>query len=322
MDHLWRVAADRSGNTERLEIAGFNARRPATTAARDRLVFSRSEQDFDTFSLTPGHAPQRVVTSAFLDGHASFSPDGRHIAFSSNRTGTTEIWVAQADGSSPWRLTRDPTRFQASPSWSPDGKTIAFDAEEADGGSQHIWAIAVEGGDLRRLTSGAGRHSVPTWSHDGRWIYYTAGTTERHDVWRIAARGGRPEQITRRGSGVVAYESPDGQHIVYRQVGNDTPLVESTIGSDDQRVLIRCVAGYFGFSVVGNEVYYEPCGERGTGAIRVLDRRTGRDRLWGVVPNAKNIHVWNPAISPDGRTMLFDREVSLRANLWLVDDFR
>jgi hypothetical protein len=62
--------------------------------------------------------------------------------------------------------------------------------------------------------------------------------------------------------------------------------------------------------------------ERDTGAIRVLDRRTGRDRLWGVVPNAKNIHVWNPAISPDGGTMLFDREVSLRANLWLVDDFR
>jgi len=54
----------------------------------------------------------------------------------------------------------------------------------------------------------------------------------------------------------------------------------------------------------------------------VLDRRTGRDRQWGVVPEAKNVHLWNPAISPDGTSLLFDRAVSFRANLWLLENFR
>jgi len=321
-DHLWRVAADGSGAIERLEIAGMNARRPATTPARERLVFSRSEQDFDIFRVIPGQAPQRVVTSSFVDGHASFSPDGRHIAFSSDRTTTLEIWVSEADGTSPRQLTHDPTRYQACPNWSPDGKTIAFDAEEADGANQHIWTIAVEGGALRRLTSEAGRQSVPTWSHDGRWIYYTVGAGPRRDIWRIAAASGRPEQVTRRGSGVVAYESADGRHVVYKLGPGDTPLVESTIGSDDQKRLIGCVGGFFGFSVLGDNIYYEPCGRNNSGVVRVLDRRTGRDRQWGVVPEAKNVHLWNPAISPDGTSLLFDRAVSFRANLWLLENFR
>lgn len=331
MDHLWRVAADGSGKTERLEIAGLNARRPTTTAARDRLVFSRSEQDLDIFRFTLGRAPQRVVTSAFEDGHASFSPDGRSIAFSSNRTGTLEIWVAQADGSAPRQLTHDPTRYQASPSWSPDGKTIAFDAGEV-GNHQHIWTIPVEGGAPRRLTSEAGQQSVPTWSHDGRWVYYAAGEGLRRDVWRIEAAGGPAQRISWHGSGVVAYESADGQHVVYRRGGPDTPLVETTIGGDDEKILVGCVGSYFGFSVVGDKIYYEPCRQHdasesasvtmGVGVVRVLDRRTARDRVWGVVPNAKRVQLWNPAISPDGTSLLFDRWVSLRANLWLLENFR
>jgi Tol biopolymer transport system component len=79
--------------------------------SRDRLVFSRTEEDADIFQLVRGREPQRLLTSASFDAHAQFSADGRRIAFGSDRTGTVEIWVAEADGSSQRQLTRGPTLY-------------------------------------------------------------------------------------------------------------------------------------------------------------------------------------------------------------------
>jgi len=137
-DHLWRISADDPHAPERVELAGLNARRPTTSRSRDRLVFSRGDTDADVYRLVRGRAPERLLTSAFLDGHSQFSSDGRRIAFCSDRTGASEIYVADADGSSVRQLTRGPTEYQGSPRWSPDGSIIAFDSQEISG-DRHIW---------------------------------------------------------------------------------------------------------------------------------------------------------------------------------------
>jgi Tol biopolymer transport system component len=75
---------------------------------------------------------------------AKYSPDGTQIVFDSNRTGNSEIWVSDADGSNEVQLTSFGARQTGSPNWSPDGKRIAFDPRR--GGEATIYIVDPRGG--------------------------------------------------------------------------------------------------------------------------------------------------------------------------------
>ena len=103
---------------------------------------------------------------AVVEQEPRLSPDGRRLAFGSERPGEGEvIWVADADGSHPQQLTHGPGRSQGSPYWSPDGRRIVFDAF-GDDGHVHIWIIDADGGSPRRLETQAGDERVPVWSRE------------------------------------------------------------------------------------------------------------------------------------------------------------
>ena len=112
------------------------------------------------------------------------------------RSGHVQIWVAAADGSNARQLTHNTRQWPGSPSWSPDGGSIAFDSNEV-GAPVHIWIIDADGGTARQLTNGPGNHSVPRWSHDGKWIYFSSDRATTRNIWRVPSTGGEPQQITR-----------------------------------------------------------------------------------------------------------------------------
>ena len=159
--------------------------------------------------------------------------------------------------------------------------------------------------------------------------YFTDGTQGRRNVWRVHSAGGVPERVSSTGSGVIAFEAADGAHIIYKLAQSDAPLVEASLGGDRQRTLVPCVTSAWGFSVVGELVYYMPCAPARVGTIRVFDLATARDQLWAVVPDvsatvpgAEAAYLWHVAISPDGTTLLYDRLVNWRANLWMLENYR
>jgi Tol biopolymer transport system component len=142
------------------------------------------------------------------------------------RSGQSEIWIGDVNGSGTRQLTHGTGESQGSPHWSPDGRTIAFDAVTSSERHWHIWTIDTDGGAPRQLTQAVGNQTVPTWSHDGRWIYYSAdlpGRAERN-IWRVPAGGGTPEQITRDGSGYLAIELADGKELMYQASSRDSAL--------------------------------------------------------------------------------------------------
>ena len=106
------------------------------------LVYSRMNRDTNIWRLnleTASAPPTRIIASTLDDHTPDYSPDGKHIAFASTRSGSAEIWIAGSDGASPVRLTHMNGPATSNPRWSPDGKTILFQSSKA--GAADIYAL-------------------------------------------------------------------------------------------------------------------------------------------------------------------------------------
>ena len=314
---LWRVMADGTQAPDRLEVAGFGSRKPATVPSRDRLVFERKVLTLGVYRVRPGHMPQPLLVSSVADFDPQFSPDGRRLAFASRRSGeAVEIWAASADGSSPHQLTHGPGARQSAPAWSPDGQRIAF-AAVGENGHWDVWLMESDGGSPRQLTADPGDENMPTWSRDGRWIYFSSDRGGGLDIWRTAVSGGPSERVTNGGSGMIAYESPDGNAIVYQAADTDSPLLALALAGGPARQLVRCVKAQ-SFTLAASGIYYAPCDTGPEAFVHLLDRATGRDRVLASV--TEPFHASSLAVSPDG-TMLVHRYTE-NADLMLLENFR
>ncbi len=330
LNYLWRVGVDGERPPERIEVAGVNALFPSITLAGDRLAFTRIIHDLDVYRFEPGRSAQPVARSSVFDGTPQFSPDGRRIAFCSLRSGDAmEVWVANADGSTPEQVTHGPGRWQCGPSWSPDGRQIAFESQAADG-SPHIWTIDSEGGTPRQITNEPGHQMASNWSRDGEWIYFSWTQGNDRDIWRTRVGTGSKERVTH-GGALLGRESADGTMLLYIPKSASVDLLRSRLlgqplAGGAPRPIIACVAGT-AFAVSQGGIYYVPC----SGSlkpdpdppVRVLDPATGKDREVGRLEKFQYQSLPSGfAVSPDGRTFLYGRLVRDEADLMMIENFR
>jgi dipeptidyl aminopeptidase/acylaminoacyl peptidase len=222
-------------------------------SARDRLIYARVQRDTNIWRLplrgaaasppaaVPAGAaaaagkPALLIASTLDDHNPDFSPDGTRIAFASTRSGSEEIWVANADGSAPTQMTSMGGPNTSNARWSPDGRTILFNSRRT--GSSDLYLLDVATHAMRRLTDDAADEFEARWSRDGKWIYFVSRRSGRAEVWKMAAPGDAPGggaaaggaagggtvgggagaavQVTRQGGG-AAFESADGRAIASR----------------------------------------------------------------------------------------------------------
>jgi Tol biopolymer transport system component len=260
------------------------------------------------------------VQSTFKEVQPQYSPDGRRVAFDSDRSGREEIWLVDGDGGNLTRLTQDSGRSHGWPGWSPDGRWIVFDSIAADG-NRDVWTIGVDGSGLRRITRHPAHDIVPSWSHDGRFIYFASNRTGRFEVWRAAADGGAEVQITQRG-GMCPLESADGRTLYYLAGPADGPLMSRPTGGGDERAVLPCVRG-FGWAVAPNGIVHHDCltAETGGTTRRVFhrwDAATGQDReLASVTADV----IASLSVAPDGRSIVYAGGL-LTSDLMMLDNFR
>ena len=176
-------------------------------------------------SLAPSR--QRVLTRlTFDDGlqiGATWSPDGRFIAYSSDRGGKFDIWVQQVSGGDPVQITKGPGH-NWQPDWSPDGNYIAYRSENGEGGLFIVPALGGEG--LERRIASFGYH--PRWSPDSSQILFQTYLARRHATgsmwltlteaprarsWRNSSHGTSCRRIQPRGI-PTGRESPSGLGIL------------------------------------------------------------------------------------------------------------
>ncbi len=315
---LMRFPLGRAASPERLSYAGDHAFKPVIARRGNRLAYTQESFDRDIWQIQPGKPPRPFVSSTRLERAPQYSPDGKRVAFSSNRSGQTEIWACDAEGGRLVQLTHF-EEHSGSPQWSPDGQWITFDRHMKTG--WHIFVMASDGGQLRQLTSDDGDQAVPNWSRDGDSIYYAANRTGRYEIWRSPAEGGQGVQVTRNG-GWFATESRDGNSLYYtKNLNNDdsfSALWMRPVRGGEEKLVLPSIDSR-PFDVREDGIYHFGLqAPDGTSSIRFYDFASGTDREIAPVKHFGT----GLAVSPSRKTFLFDVETRAGSNVMIVDNFR
>jgi Tol biopolymer transport system component len=185
----------------------FTPTDPLSANTDYQLVITQNIQDLD------GDHLQADVRVDFATGPAVVSPGSGQIAFVSGRDGNNEIYVMNADGSSPINLTHDPAS-DVQPAWSPDGSKIAFTSFRD--GNDEIYVMNADGSGLLNLTNNPASDGTPAWSPDGSRIAFTS---IRDGNWKTYVMNADGSHVTLVGSDgfYPAAWSPDGTRIAYVQ---------------------------------------------------------------------------------------------------------
>jgi DNA-binding winged helix-turn-helix (wHTH) protein/sugar lactone lactonase YvrE len=249
----------------------------------------------------PLKGAQVVLQTGGRNEGPAYAPDGKRMVFMSNRGGGMDLWVSEANGTNARQITTLGTT--GTPRWSPDGKLVAFDARINDTGA--ILVTSAEGGQPRITVIGKGNNAVPSWSHDGKHIYYASERSGRYEVWRVGADGSENLQITGQG-GFAPLESPDGKTIYYAKTQFDRPEIWSVPvqGGEEKLVSRELRPGTWGSWVLtANGIYFVEEGPGNVAALSYFDLHNQQLRqltLLGRFP------FWL-AVSPDEKTAAFDR---------------
>jgi tricorn protease len=156
-----------------------------------RIVFSTHGEIF-TAPVDEGDLRQ-LTSSAARDRDPQYSPDGKWVAFISDRSGREEIFVISADGAGEPRQITDLDVLKSAFRWSPDGKEIAYTASDSKLRKYNVETKATQEITLSRY----GGINAPSWSPDGKWIAFSkADQTRTNDIYLIPSAGGEERRVT------------------------------------------------------------------------------------------------------------------------------
>jgi len=302
-----------------LAFAGEGVRNP-TISHSGRLAFSRFTIRANIWRLalngrnSAAKPPEKLIASTHLDHTPAYSPDGKRIAFSSDRSGSHEIWLANSDGSGVTQLTSfGDTYYTSGPRWSPEGSLLFY---SNSGGMPALYTASLEGGAPKRLPF----NEAGDWSHDHKQMYFDAHGQVWRTQWPTSTPGLKPVQVTQKG-GEFPRVSADDRFVYYLKDDREmTSIWKVPAGGGNETQVIASVCCQ-NFEVVEQGIYFIPGwhGERPHSTIKFLDFATGRTNS---VADLTGISAYGFSLSPDRRSILYSQYEPPNSDLWIVEHFR
>ncbi|TMM47342.1 amidohydrolase family protein [Qipengyuania marisflavi] len=259
-DAKWDVSAPRGATVKQIAISTDEGTWMDVDVSRDgRMLAFSMLGDIYTMPISGG-TPTRIAEGLAWEVHPRFSPDGRRIAFTSDRGGGDNIWVMNTNGSDKKQVTKEDFRLLNQPGWSPDGEYIVAKKHFTTGrslGTGEVWLYHVSGGGGVQLVKRSSESlqkelGEPIYAPDGKSIYYTRNTTsgstfeyaqdslqgtfaiERYDI----AKGEVTTAVGGYGGAVRPTPSPDGKHIAFvRRDKDQSQLWVKDLSSGSERMI-------------------------------------------------------------------------------------
>jgi Tol biopolymer transport system component len=259
-----------------------------------------------------GRAERWLTRGTSTDRQPVYSPDGRWVLFSSNRSGNLDLWEVSTETGAARPLTEDAAN-DWDPAFTADGGSILWSSDRT--GHFEIWMADADGSDARQVTDDGVDAENPTATADGRWIVYASANPEKAGVWKVHPDGTGATRIVE-GTVLIPEVSPDGRYALYGT--NVTPtqgsirVVRIEDGADaDVEILARGTATLVPargrWMPDGRAIAFIGLDERGAGGVFVQDFVPGRDTsatlrpLAGFDPEAPTESF---DLSPDGARLV------------------
>jgi dipeptidyl aminopeptidase/acylaminoacyl peptidase len=327
LPRVWRVSA-KGGDIEPETIlpgVGTLSRDGSRLAYEEVIGFSSAGMGITRVQLSePGGQVVTQDTILVSPGGKSGmqpSPDGRQIVYESWSSGRPELWKSNADGSDPLQLTfLGDQGYLAYPRWSPDGKWIAF--SDRSGAHIKIGMIDRDGRNLHAIASGNYDNVTPSWSTDGRTVYFSSNRTGSWEIWKSDLSTGKEDQVTHNG-GFASAESHDGKALYYSKPESAGIWKIPVKGGQERLISAALHLGYWGhFAVTDTGIYLVDADQE---SPTIMFYSFESERLRPVfafkgdqdpVPGAANL-----SASRDGRTLMFT-QISIQNSIVVAEGFQ
>ena len=301
--------------------AGGRVLHPSVSPDGKRLAFSEQVSSTRIWRVPLGGANRALEPFSFSsrrDNSPMYSPDGKRVAFISDRAGPAEIWVCDATGAHASAVASLGGFVPGTPRWSPNSVDIVFDSRHEGFGA--VYVVSADGGRPRRLTSENSNAMMPSWSSDGRFVYFASDRTGSWQVWKQPVAGGDAIQITKKG-GREAQETPDGTFVYYSGLGN-LGLWRASAGGDDEAPVheFANIRHWRHWQVTGSGIYYLS-GEKAPWTISFFDFATRQSSPIFTTAERPVLGTPGLSISPDGQFMLFSQVHREGSDIMLLENF-
>jgi Tol biopolymer transport system component/DNA-binding winged helix-turn-helix (wHTH) protein len=321
---LWRISA-LGGTPQPLPGVGTGASLASISSKGHQLVYSQSPRPkLNIWRLNlrdPKHSqgsPAIVISEKGASTRPQFSPDGKRIAFESDRLGYSEIWACNSDGTHCGQLT-SLHGVAGAARWSPDGQYIAFEYRPKE--HSEIYLLEMRTGVPRMMTTLPGAdNGGPNWSRDGKWIYFYSDRGGRSfQLWKTHVEGGSPVQVTKNG-GVFGSESADGRFLYYLKFESPGIWRMPLNGGEEIRVLDQPAGDdWWDWALTAKGIYFLDHSNRRTMAgVKFFDFATGKK----ISIASWDRQCFGLAVSPDGKSIFYALAEPEESSIMLVKNFR
>jgi Tol biopolymer transport system component/DNA-binding winged helix-turn-helix (wHTH) protein len=311
---LWELTVD--GRLSQLPF-GEDGSAPAVAASGAHMAYVRGRNITDIWrvDLTAAHPEDsavKLIYSTRAQRNPRYSQDCMHIAFQSNRSGSTEIWLTDGEGADPVRLTSFKGPFTDTPSWCSDGQRIAFDSSVS--GAPAIYIEDIKERLPRKLATSHTNLSHPAWSQDCRWLL---ASDDKLRLYRFPASGGPGQLVT---SQPAYYPMAVAERIIFSVTEPDGLVLWSKPAAGGRETPVeRMPRLSYSDAWTANSMglYYTDTSDNQT-TVNFHDFATGSTRRImtlkkGPVPAAG----YGIAVSSDGRYLLYTQVDELQSEIML-----
>ncbi len=326
--NLWQISVDsgKDATPRQLPTSGEFAWNPGVARSSGDLVFEQVRVDRDIWGIRIlERNPWQTQTFSFLQStrweyEANFSADGTLVAFISVRSGSPELWLADAHGGNLRKLTSLGSSGLTNPRFSPDGKQLAFNVLRQ--GRPVIMMVAVRGGEPQVLTPEGVEEVFCSWSHHGRSLLYGVDQDGGWEIRRRSVPDLKTDMVIA-GGAIHAIESEDGSTIFFTRldqgglwslklderghsVVDDIPqLVVGDLSSQDRH----------NWALSQGQIYWV-LRTGGTAMLALTDLATGHSSLLTELAGMTSRGL---AVSPDGTMILYPKTGPMEGDLMVLE---